>query len=122
MRRTRTNDYRRALTEERAYDYDTAALRIDKYLKVSRLAKRRSEAHEALVTVDHDGRAKVEDVLPGESCERVLEYMNYDRTEILDSINKQLRRVTNRPVKKDEVQRIYKEFEAMFPRYTYLER
>ena len=80
------------------------------------------EAHEILVTVDEEGRGKVEDVLPGESCERVLEYMNYDRTEILDSINKQLRRVTNRPVKKDEVQRIYKEFEAMFPRYTYLER
>ncbi len=80
------------------------------------------EAHEVLVTVDEEGRGKVEDVLPGESCERVLEYMNYDKTEILDSINKQLRRVTNRPVKKDEVQRIYKEFEAMFPRYTYLER
>ncbi|MEP6769606.1 MAG: biosynthetic arginine decarboxylase [Acidobacteriota bacterium] len=80
------------------------------------------EAHEVLVTVDEEGRGKVEDTLPGESCERVLEYMNYDRTEILDSINKQLRRVTNRPVKKDEVQRIYKEFEAMFPRYTYLER
>jgi len=80
------------------------------------------EAHEVLVHVDEEGRPKVEDVLPGESCERVLEYMNYDRTEILDSINKQLRRVTNRPVKKDEVQRIYKEFEAMFPRYTYLER
>jgi arginine decarboxylase len=80
------------------------------------------EAHEVLVHVDDEGRAKVEDVLPGESCERVLEYMNYDRTEILDSISKQLRRVTNRPVKKDEVQRIYKEFEAMFPRYTYLER
>jgi arginine decarboxylase len=80
------------------------------------------EAHEALVTVDEEGRAKVEDVLPGESCQRVLEYMNYDKTEILDSINKQLRRVTNRPVKKDEVQRIYKEFEAMFPQYTYLER
>jgi arginine decarboxylase len=80
------------------------------------------EAHEVLVTVDDEGRSKVEDVLPGESCERVLEYMNYDRTEILDSINKQLRRVTNRPVKKDEVQRIYKEFEAVFPKYTYLER
>jgi arginine decarboxylase len=80
------------------------------------------EAHEVLVTVDEEGRSKVEDLLPGESCERVLEYMNYDRTEILDSINKQLRRVTNRPVKKDEVQRIYKEFEAVFPKYTYLER
>jgi len=80
------------------------------------------EAHEVLVTVDEEGRSKVEDLLPGESCERVLEYMNYDRTEILDSINKQLRRVTNRPVKKDEVQRIYKEFEAVFPQYTYLER
>jgi arginine decarboxylase-like protein len=48
--------------------------------------------------------------------------MNYDRTEILDSIGKQLRRVANRPVKKDEIQAIYKEFEAVFPRYTYLER
>jgi len=80
------------------------------------------EAHEVLVTVDEDGRSRVEDVLPGESCERVLEYMNYDRTQILDSISRQLRRVANRPLKKDEIQAIYKEFEAVFPRYTYLER
>jgi arginine decarboxylase len=80
------------------------------------------EAHEVLVTVEEDGRSRVDNVLPGESCERVLEYMNYDRTEILDSIGKQLRRVANRPVKKDEIQAIYKEFEAVFPRYTYLER
>ena len=80
------------------------------------------EAHEVLVTVDEEGRSRVEDVLPGESCERVLEYMNYDRTEMLDSISRQLRRVANRPVKKDEIQAIYKEFEAVFPRYTYLER
>ncbi len=48
------------------------ALRIDKYLKVSRLAKRRSEAHEALVNgrITRDGKAlkpgydvKVGDVL-----------------------------------------------------------
>ena len=47
-------------------------MRIDKYLKVSRLAKRRSEAHEALVNgrITRDGRAlkpgydvKVGDVL-----------------------------------------------------------
>ena len=80
------------------------------------------EAHEVLVTVDEEGRSKVEDLLPGESCERVLEYMNYDRTEILDSISRQLRRVTGRALKKDEVQAIYREFEAVFPKYTYLER
>jgi arginine decarboxylase len=80
------------------------------------------EAHEVLVTVDDDGKSHIEDVLPGESCERVLEYMNYDKTEILDSIGKQLRRVANRPIKKDEIQSIYREFEAVFPRYTYLER
>ncbi len=61
------------------------------------------EAHEVLVTVDEQGRPKIEDVLPGESCERVLEYMNYDRTEILDSIDKQLQRVAGRSLKKDEV-------------------
>ena len=47
-------------------------MRIDKYLKVSRLAKRRNEAHEALVNgrITRDGRAlkpgydvKVGDVL-----------------------------------------------------------
>ncbi len=47
-------------------------MRLDKYLKVSRLAKRRSEAHEALVNgrITRDGRAlkpgydvKVGDVL-----------------------------------------------------------
>jgi arginine decarboxylase len=80
------------------------------------------EANEVLVTVDEHGKAHVEDVLPGESCERVLEYMNYDRTEILDSISKQLRRVAGRPLKKDEIQAIYREFEAVFPKYTYLER
>ena len=80
------------------------------------------EAHEVLVTVDEQGRPKIEDVLPGESCERVLEYMNYDRTEILDSIDKQLRRVAGRALKKDEVRAIYREFEEVFPRYTYLER
>ena len=80
------------------------------------------EAHEVLVTVDEQGRPKIEDVLPGESCERVLEYMNYDRTEILDSIDKQLRRAAGRSLKKDEVRAIYREFEEVFPKYTYLER
>jgi arginine decarboxylase len=79
------------------------------------------EAHEVLVTVDEQGRGRIEDVLPGESCERVLEYMNYDRTEILDSIGKQLRRA-GRSLKKDEVRAIYREFEEVFPKYTYLER
>jgi arginine decarboxylase len=80
------------------------------------------EAHEVLVTVDEEGKPHIADILPGESCERVLEYMNYDRTAMLDSIGRQLRRVANRPVKKDEIQSIFKEFEAVFPRYTYLER
>ena len=42
--------------------------------------------------------------------------------EILDSIDKQLRRAAGRSLKKDEVRAIYREFEDVFPRYTYLER
>ncbi|MGE5412805.1 MAG: biosynthetic arginine decarboxylase [Syntrophomonadaceae bacterium] len=80
------------------------------------------EANEVLVTVDEEGRSQVVDVLPGESCQRVLEYMNYDRTEILDSIDRQLRRVAGRPLKKEEARAIFKDFEEVFPRYTYLER
>jgi arginine decarboxylase len=80
------------------------------------------EAHEVLVTVNEQGKPHIDDVLPGESCERVLEYMNYNRTEILDSISRQLRRANGRALKKDEVQAIYREFEAVFPKYTYLER
>ena len=80
------------------------------------------EAHEVLVTVDEEGKAHIDDVLPGESCERVLEYMNYDKREILDSIRSQLRRVSGRPLKKGEVEAIFREFEGVFPKYTYLER
>ncbi len=80
------------------------------------------EAHEAIVTVDEQGKAKIEDVLPGESCERVLSYMNYSEEELLDSIRRQLRRVSRRPVKKDESEAIARDFEDVFPKYTYLER
>jgi arginine decarboxylase len=80
------------------------------------------EAHEVLVRVDEEGRFEISDVLPGETCERVLEYMNYDRTHLLDSINEQLVRAAGAGMKKGEVQSIYREFEAVFPRYTYLER
>jgi arginine decarboxylase len=80
------------------------------------------EAHEVLVTVDEGGQSHIDAVLPGESCERVLEYMNYDRKQMLDSIGRQLRRVAGRSLKKEEARSIFKEFEAVFPRYTYLER
>jgi arginine decarboxylase len=80
------------------------------------------EAHEVLVRVDEEGRSTIEDVLPGETCERVLEYMNYDRTHLLDSINEQLVRAATEGMKKAEVQSIYREFESVLPRYTYLER
>src|SRR5215831_6349564 len=79
------------------------------------------EAHEVLVRVDEEGRPHVTDVLPGESCERVLEYMNYDRAEILDSLDRQIRRVPGR-LPPEEARAIYQEFEEVFPRYTYLER
>jgi arginine decarboxylase-like protein len=52
----------------------------------------------------------------------VLEYMNYDRTHLLDSINEQLVRAAAGGMKKAEVQSIYREFESVLPRYTYLER
>jgi arginine decarboxylase len=80
------------------------------------------EAHEVIVTVDEQGRSRIEDVLPGESCERVLEYMNYDREEILASLTRQLERVTGKAVKKDEARAIFKEFEDVLPEYTYLQR
>ncbi len=80
------------------------------------------EAHEVLVTIDEQGRSHIDDVLPGESCERVLEYMNYDRAGILESIGRQLRRAAGGSLKKDEARAIYREFDEVFPRYTYLER
>ena len=81
------------------------------------------EAHEVLVTVDEEGtpagrgrparrvvraRARVHELRP--------------RRRSSTRSTSSCAASTNRPVKKDEVQRIYKEFEAMFPRYTYLER
>jgi arginine decarboxylase len=78
------------------------------------------EANEVLVTVDEEGRARIDDVLPGESCERVLEYMDYDRADILASVDRQIRRAGSLP--REEARAIYGEFEDVFPRYTYLER
>ena len=80
------------------------------------------EVHEVLATVDEDGRTRLQDVLPGESCERVLSYMNYDREEILDGIWRQLRRATEKKKVKDtEAKAIAKDFEQTLGRYTYLE-
>jgi arginine decarboxylase-like protein len=61
-------------------------------------------------------------VLPGESCERVLSYMNYDKDELLDGIWRQLRRATERKkVKEPEAKAIAKDFEHSLTHYTYLE-
>jgi len=80
------------------------------------------EAHEVLASVDEDGRTRIQDVLPGESCERVLSYMNYDRDELLDGIWRQLRRATERKkVKEPEAKAIAKDFEQVLSQYTYLE-
>ena len=75
-----------------------------------------------LASVDEDGRTRIQDVLPGESCERVLSYMNYDRDEMLDGIWRQLRRATERKkVKEPEAKAIAKDFEQILSQYTYLE-
>ena len=80
------------------------------------------EAHEVLASVDEEGRTRIQDVLPGESCERVLSYMNYDRDELLDGIWRQLRRATERKkVKEPEAKAIAKDFEQILSQYTYLE-
>jgi arginine decarboxylase len=80
------------------------------------------EVHEVLASVDEEGRTRILDVLPGENCERVLSYMNYDRDEILDGIWRQLRRATERKkVKEAEAKAIAKDFEQTLTRYTYLE-
>ena len=69
-----------------------------------------------------EGQTLIEDVLPGESCERVLGYMNYDKGQMLASIAEQLRRVAGKPLKKQEIEAISREFVDVFPNYTYLER
>ncbi|MFI5180242.1 MAG: biosynthetic arginine decarboxylase [Thermoanaerobaculia bacterium] len=80
------------------------------------------EVHEVLASVDEEGRTRIADVLPGESCERVLSYMNYDRDEILDGIWRQLRRAIERKkVKEADAKAIAKDFEQTLTRYTYLE-
>jgi len=80
------------------------------------------EVHEVLASVDEEGRTRIQDVLPGESCERVLSYMNYDKDELLDGIWRQLRRAAERKkVKEPEAKAIAKDFEHILTHYTYLE-
>ncbi len=80
------------------------------------------EVHEVLAVAGEDGRTRIQDVLPGETCERVLSYMNYDRQEILESIRRQLRRSTDsQKIRDAEAKAIAKEFELTLSHYTYLE-
>ena len=80
------------------------------------------EANEVLAVVDENNRTRLQNVLPGESCERVLEYMNYDRQEILDGVWRQIRKAAEKRGLKDaEGKAIAREFENALGRYTYLE-
>jgi arginine decarboxylase len=80
------------------------------------------EAHEVLAVVDDNGRTRIQDLLPGETAERVLSYMNYERHEILEGVWRQLRRATDKgKVKEAEAKSIAKEFEVALSHYTYLE-
>ncbi|HYN41439.1 MAG TPA: biosynthetic arginine decarboxylase [Thermoanaerobaculia bacterium] len=80
------------------------------------------EAHEVLVAVDEENRTRILDLLPGETCERVLSYMNYERAEILEGIWKQLRKAVDKDrVRETEAKSIAKDFEVALSHYTYLE-
>jgi arginine decarboxylase len=80
------------------------------------------EAHEVLVAVDEENRTRILDLLPGETCERVLSYMNYERAEILEGVWKQLRKAVDRDkVREAEAKSIAKDFEVALSHYTYLE-
>ncbi len=80
------------------------------------------EIHEVLAAVDEDGRTRILDLLPGETCERVLSYMNYERNELVEGIWKQLRRAVDKElVKEGEAKSIAKDFEVALAHYTYLE-
>ena len=54
------------------------------------------EVHEVLAAVDEEGRTRIHDLLPGETCERVLSYMNYERTRSSRAIWRQLAGATER--------------------------
>jgi len=80
------------------------------------------EAHEVLAVVDDNGRTRIQDMLPGETAERVLSYMNYERHEILEGVWRQLRKATDKErIKEAEARSIAKEFEVALSHYTYLE-
>jgi arginine decarboxylase len=80
------------------------------------------EAHEVLAIVDENGRTRIQDLLPGETCERVLSYMNWERQEILEGFWRQLRRATEKgKIRETEAKAIAKDLEVTLSHYTYLE-
>jgi arginine decarboxylase len=80
------------------------------------------EANEVLAVVDENGRTRIQDILPGETCERVLSYMNYEKSEIMEGVWRQLRKCVDKDtIKEVEAKSIAKEFEALLAHYTYLD-
>ncbi len=80
------------------------------------------EANEVLAVVDESGRTRIQDILPGETCERVLSYINYEKQDILDGVSRQLGRNLDKDLMKDaEAKAILKDFENVLTHYTYLD-
>ncbi|MCC6130809.1 MAG: biosynthetic arginine decarboxylase [Acidobacteria bacterium] len=80
------------------------------------------EANEVLAVVDENGRTRIQDILPGETCERVLTYMNYEKSEIMEGVWRQLRKNLEKDTMKDaEAKAIAKDFEVLLAHYTYLD-
>ncbi|MFN7971967.1 MAG: biosynthetic arginine decarboxylase [Acidobacteriota bacterium] len=79
------------------------------------------ECNELLVSVDAEGRTRTLDVLPGETCQQVLSYMNYDRGFLMDGIKRQVNALLADGGKPSEASEILKEFEKNLGRYTYLQ-
>jgi arginine decarboxylase len=77
--------------------------------------------HEALITVDGEGEARIDQVIPGDTVEDVLQYVRYDVKDLLRRFTNQVKahaRAGTLP--KRVAQQMLAGYRRSFQAYTYL--
>jgi arginine decarboxylase len=77
--------------------------------------------HEALITVDGEGEARIDQVIPGDTVEDVLQYVRYDVKDLLRRFTNQVKAHTRAgTLPKRVAQQMLAGYRRSFQAYTYL--
>ena len=81
------------------------------------------DTHAVHVSVDEDGEYEIEHVVPGDSVTEVLQYVEYQRDDLVAKVRRRAERAIRRKkLSREEARHLMRTYEEGLAGYTYLER